>query len=93
MNGAISIAWATIRGSMPDGAPLCVKEIRCAKFTGSGSKNEILAECVMFDGLPATMHLRRWKFGWVLGWQNMLGGDCSFERGVWARVAAESGAA
>lgn len=81
---ATAIINETMRDCLPAGAPLSFKEIIDASFQG---KNRIIANVTMFDGLPATLHLNRWAYGWSHGWDSMPGGDCYLDDdGAWKRV-------
>lgn len=80
--GARDIAVGTMQAALPDGCPM-PGEILAARFDG---KNRITADVVLFDGQPGTAVFRRWEFGWSYGWDNLPGGDISFEKGAWQRV-------
>lgn len=81
---AIETVNAVMQDCLPAGSPLSFTEIIDATFEGS---KRIVAQVVMFDGLPATLHLNRWEHGWSHGWDSMPGGDCYLDDdGVWRRV-------
>ena len=82
MNRATLIVEDVAKASLPDGAPLFFREVRSARFEG---KNRVTADVIMFDGLPATIRLTRWAFGWSKGWDSMPGGDIYLEAGQWKR--------
>lgn len=83
---AIAIINETMTACLPKGAPLSFSEIVFASFQG---KNRIVAHVIMFDGLPAVLHLNRWAYGWSHGWDSMSGGDCYLDDGTWKRVSAQ----
>lgn len=80
---AIDIVQSVARSVLPPDAPLPFVEVKGARFHG---KDNITANVIMFDGLPAVMHLSRWSLGWSYGWDSMPGGDISLEGGAWERV-------
>jgi hypothetical protein len=81
---AIATINETMRDCLPPGAPLSFTKITNAELQGSKC---IVANVVMFDGLPAVLHLNRWELGWSHGWDSMPGGDCYLdEDGAWKRV-------
>ncbi len=79
----IEIARAILLAALPDGVPPSFSRIDRASFVG---KREIIAHLTMFDGLKAVAHFRKWALGWSTGWDDMPGGDISFEDGAWTRV-------
>lgn len=83
---AKDIVVAVSTAIIPPGAPLPFSEIKGARFEG---RDRITADVVMFDGLPARMHLHRWAHGWSHGWDSMPGGDISLEAHGWERVVPE----
>lgn len=83
---ATDIVMAASRAVLPEGSPLPFTEVKSAAFAPP-QKSQVVAEVVMFDGLPATMRLTKWRYGWSIGWDEMPGGDCSLEGEEWVRVA------
>lgn len=90
MDDAAATADTHLRGCLPPGVPVSYRQIVRAKRIGSGRRQIIRAELVMFDGEPATVEV--FKAGEVLGvamwghyWTAMPGGPCSFEEGRWQR--------
>lgn len=84
MADASEIVLQTMRACTPPDAPLSFSEVIRASFR---TKNCIVANVVMFDGLPATLRLDRWAYGWSHGWNEMYGGACFLDDdGVWKRV-------
>lgn len=82
---AIDVVSQTMRACTPPNAPLSFTKITRAAFRG---KNCIVANVVMFDGLPATLRLNRWAYGWSHGWDDMPGGDCFLDDDdVWMRAS------
>lgn len=80
---ARDILTETFSASLPEGSPLPFSQIVTARFDG---KSSIVADLIMFDGLPAVARLNRWAMGWSLGYDTMQGGDISLDNGKWARV-------
>lgn len=77
----------TMRDCLPQDAPLSFSKIVDARREG---KNRIVADVVMFDGLPAVLHLNRWEHGWSHGWDSFPGGDCYLDDdGAWKRVNSQ----
>lgn len=72
-----------LEAALPPGVPPSFREIVGARFI---AKNAATAELVMVDGLPATVSLTRWAFGWSHRFTHMEGGALSFEDGRWTRV-------
>ncbi|MCD1264265.1 hypothetical protein B5M44_14100 [Shinella sumterensis] len=72
----------TMHACLPAGTPLSFTLINAA-FKG---KNRIVADVVMFDDAPATLVLSRWAHGWSHTFENLIGGDVSFEDGRWMRI-------
>ncbi len=87
MNKASTIIMETMTACLPEGAPLSFTRIVTSSFK---SKNQIIAEVLMFDGLHANLHLNRWEHGWSHGWDNFPGGDCYLDDdGDWKRVTSQ----
>ena len=70
----------------PDALP-SFKSIASAKFH---DKNKITATLVMFDNMPALVHLHRWQWGWSHRWDWLPGGAISWEGGEWVRYPEDS---
>jgi hypothetical protein len=84
---AIKIIHDTMHSCLPEGAPLSFSDTVYASFTG---KTTIIANVVMFDGQPATLHLKRWALGWSHGWDTLPGGACFLDDdNTWKRVGAD----
>lgn len=73
----------TLEAVLPLNVPPSFSAIISARKNG---QNEVIADLIMIDGLPATVRLRRWQLGWSHQFTSMPGGALSFEKGAWRRV-------
>jgi hypothetical protein len=83
---ARQIVIDTLMSVLPAGVSPSFANIDSATETGRGDSREITAALTMFDGLPATVCLKPWAFGWSHQWMSLPGGDLSFEDGRWQRL-------
>ncbi|PZP55929.1 MAG: hypothetical protein DI604_36000 [Delftia acidovorans] len=84
---AVDIVRDTLMVCLPPEAAPSFKTIVSARFEG---KHKIAATLVMFDGMPADLHLHRWVHGWSHGWDYLPGGAISWEDGEWVRYPEDS---
>ncbi|WP_038367779.1 hypothetical protein [Bosea sp. UNC402CLCol] len=80
---ADALVRQTLEAVLPPNVPPSFRDIVGARFVG---KNAVTAGLIMVDGLPATVSLTRWAFGWSHRFTHMEGGALSFENGAWVRV-------
>jgi hypothetical protein len=83
VSAAIEIARRTMLDALPPKCPPHFRMITSARFI---DKKTIVADLIMFDGMEATAHFRKWALGWSHGWDALPGGDISFEEGAWIRI-------
>lgn len=86
MASATDIVRATLMAACPPDVPAPFARIVKAESAGRGAHRVIAAELEMIDGLPATVELRPWAYGWSHRFTEMPGGPLSYEGGAWVRV-------
>ena len=84
---ASDIVRETLLACLPPDVPSSFAEIVSARFEG---KRKIIASLVMFDGMPAEVHLHQWRYGWSHGYDYLPGGNISWEGGEWVRYPEDS---
>lgn len=79
---ACAIVDESICATFPPGVPPSHKNVILACFVDA---NRIDAQLEMFDGLPASVTLSRWTYGWSIHYAHLPGGAVAWFRSQWTR--------